>query len=344
MEDGSNHSLNMVITSWVQGLGVNYNAILNAAQLLACCGGSLSLPSTARFTRFSKSHVQPSKSTELSLTPAPFPGSAAACAVARSKRMRGNSDLFFLKTIPEACRTIPLRAIAYQLIFKYVGLHQRDCPPQSDVAVAHIRTLDMDPNCKTGCIGRTVHPGYGQPPLGYYLSAWNHSGKSELHVVHKDTENPVVQALRLLIRTTGLRIVMHSDNRFEKDMRVLLCATTVIMSRSALRFPTFASPRLEQLYEYEPPHRLYNRYLSFDGCATRRFYTRGGVILARWTATPAQKLHLLLSDVQPSDFEEEGRSPEWSWCMCNATPVHGCRISPSRALSGSRRAISAKRP
>ena len=326
----------MAITSWSQGLGVNYNGLLNAAQLLACCGGALSLPSNARFTRFSKNHhmLKRIERTQLSFSSAPFGSATAACAAASSKRLRGTSDMFFLmKTIPEVCKTVSMRAKAYQLVFDYTGLLPEDgCRNQrDDEVVAHIRTLDMDPSCKTGCIGRSVHPGYGQPPLAYYLSAWNHSGRRTLHVVHKGTDSPVVQALGMLAKTTSLPIFMHSNAGFEHDMKWLLCASTIIMSRSALRFPTFASPRLKRLYEYEPPHRLHNRYLSFDGCATRRFYTRGGLILPRWTATPAQKLHLLLTEVAPVDFAEEPRSAKWSWCVCNATrPVHGCPASLSR--------------
>jgi hypothetical protein len=64
-------------------------------------------------------------------------------------------------------------------MFEYSGLASQPCPARArDLAVAHVRTLDMDPK-------KPIHEGYGQPPLSYYLSAWQHSGMRRLLVVYK---------------------------------------------------------------------------------------------------------------------------------------------------------------
>ena len=76
--------------------------------------------------------------------------------------------------------------------------------------VAHVRTLDMNPS-------QAVHPAYGQPPLSFYLSAWNHTGDNTLHVVHKDLSSPVAKTLDVLRRSTNMPIKMHSHDRF-KDL------------------------------------------------------------------------------------------------------------------------------
>jgi hypothetical protein len=107
------------------------------------------------------------------------------------------------------CRTLYHRSRAYHLANQYAELPSK-CGGVTTGTVAHVRTLDMNPS-------QAVHPAYGQPPLSFYLSAWNHTGDNTLHVVHKDLSSPVAKTLDVLRRSTNMPIKMHSHDRF-KDL------------------------------------------------------------------------------------------------------------------------------
>ena len=70
-----------------------------------------------------------------------------------------HSDAMRGVQLPAPCNAKRLRALAYRAAFRYSGIVPERCPAgDDDVAVAHVRTLDMDET-------KSVHSTYGQPPL-----------------------------------------------------------------------------------------------------------------------------------------------------------------------------------
>jgi hypothetical protein len=258
------------ITSWAQQTGVQFVSIINAAQMASCCGASLQLPSMYIFG--------PARSTMFTF--ASPESNDTFCLGAR-----GNSDFFFYKRIPVRCRTLYHRSQAYHAANEYAELPKR-CTDARAKTVAHVRTLDMDPS-------KAVHSEYGQPPLSFYLSAWNHTGDNTLHVVHKDLASPVAKVLDALHKTTKVPIEMHSHVAFKHDLLTLLCAENLIMSRSSLSVMVLMNPHLKRVYHYEPPRNGPWRLLSYS-CNTAHFHAGGN--MSRWAASDRQKLELVTTD------------------------------------------------
>lgn len=152
--------------------------------------------------------------------------------------------------------------------------------------MAHIRTQDMDPS-------KFVHSAYAQPPLSFYLAAWQHSRGGMLHVVYKDLSNPVAKVFDTLHKTTNVPIKMHSHAAFRRDLLILLCAETLITSRSSLNVMLLINPLLKRVYHYDQPREGPWQLLSFS-CNTTHFHAGGNV--SRWVASDRQKLELVTND------------------------------------------------
>lgn len=262
--------MKLQITKWAQGTGVQFVSMVNAAQLASCCGASLQLPSTFIFGR--------SNTTKFGFPPSRR-RNHSFCQSAS-----GNSDKFFYKPVPHACRTLHHRSQAYHLANRYAGL-PIECGERFGT-VAHVRTLDMDAS-------KSVHPAYGQPPLSFYLRAWNHTGDPVLHVVHKDLSSPVARAFEVLRRSANIPIKMHSHRAFDDDLRILLCAEHLIMSHSSLIFLVAMNPHLKRIYHYEDRSTGPWRPLSFS-CQTTQYHTNKK-ITSNWLATDKQKLDLVVT-------------------------------------------------
>jgi hypothetical protein len=156
-----------------------------------------------------------------------------------------SANMFYLRTGHRAQSKWYSVRWMHILANQYAELPSK-CGGVTTGTVAHVRTLDMNPS-------QAVHPAYGQPPLSFYLSAWNHTGDNTLHVVHKDLSSPVAKTLDVLRRSTNMPIKMHSHDRFKHDLLILLCAKNLIMSRSSLNFIVLMNPRLRRMYHYEKP-------------------------------------------------------------------------------------------
>ena len=263
--------MQLEITRLAQQTGIQFVSLINAAQLASCCGASLQLPLRYVFG--------PASGTM-------FTFSSPASNASFCQSARGNSDVFLYKPIPKQCRTLHHRSQAYHAANKYAELPKK-CNEARAKTVAHIRTQDMDPS-------KSVHSDYGQPPLSFYLAAWQHSRDKMLHVVHKDLSNPVAKVFDTLHKTTNMSIKMHSHIAFRRDLLILLCAKNLIMSRSSLSVMVLMNPLLKRVYHYDKPRDDGPwRLLSFS-CNTAHFHAGGNV--SRWVASDHQKLELVTND------------------------------------------------
>lgn len=107
-----------------------------------------------------------------------------------------------------------------------------------------------------------VHKLYGQPPLSYYLSAIKHSKAQNVIFVGERTqdESPVWLMARLLTKfgVPGVNYTF-SQNSWAHDLRLLLCAQSLVESRSTLHSVIqfgFASVVYRQECMQEPHARI----------------------------------------------------------------------------------------
>ena len=267
--------MQLTITTWVQGTGVQFVSLLNAAQLASCCGAALLLPSRFIFGESSRKYQFPLLKKRHSF-----------CV-----NVTGSSDTFFYRRIPDLCRTHEHRSRAYHAANRYAQVPIA-CRNGSTGTVAHLRTLDMDPT-------HAVHSEYAQPPLSFYLSAWKDTGDDALHVVHRDLSSPTAKVLALLGHTTSVGVEMQSHASFSEDLRILLCARNLIMSHSSLVFIALMNPLLERVYYYQRPAVGPWRPLAHT-CTTAHLHTNA-TLSRPWRASDRQRLLMVTADA-PTAF------------------------------------------
>ena len=110
-------------------------------------------------------------------------------------------------------------------------------------------------------------------------------------------ESPVVQALQMLRSSLGLQIEFQSSADFASDLRTLLCASTLITSRTSLNYILLAGPHLRRAYQHEGASAFEGHApMPFD-CSLPRFFhaaekapTRAGARRIgrswRWSSRP----------------------------------------------------------
>lgn len=266
--------MQLTITTWAQGTGVQFVSLLNAAQLASCCGAALLLPPRFIFGKSSRKYQFPLQNKR-----------EGFCV-----NVTGNSDTFFYRTIPQVCRRHEHRSRAYRAANQYTQL-PLECNGSTGT-VAHLRTLDMDPS-------QAVHKNYAQPPLSFYLGAWKDTGDDVLHVVHRDLQSPTAKVLALFGQSTSAGVEMHSHAAFSEDLRILLCARNLIMSHSSLVFVALMNPLLERVYYYDRPKDGPWRPLSYT-CTTAHLHANA-TLPRTWRASDRQRLAMVTDDA-PSAF------------------------------------------
>ncbi|CAM9677107.1 unnamed protein product [Scytosiphon promiscuus] len=119
--------------------------------------------------------------------------------------------------------------------------------------VIHIRSGDIFYS-----FGPDKEPGraflsYGQPPLQFYLHVIASQPWSDVTILTSGSRphllNPTYVALQTLQQTglLGPNVVLHKDRDLLTDIRAMLCADGLAMSRSTLHFFTFAHTRAKHL-------------------------------------------------------------------------------------------------
>lgn len=124
---------------------------------------------------------------------------------------------------------------------KYLGIcepHYCVFPPKSamtdqqNTIVGHVREGDVFP---ANFSEYKVHPGYGQPPLSYYLQAFA-AYKTIVVVGQPGNMGPVRKMMQLLNKVNVMesRDVHLTNGSWKEDVRVLMCAQNIVISKSTL--------------------------------------------------------------------------------------------------------------
>jgi hypothetical protein len=151
-----------------------------------------------------------------------------------------------------------------------------------------------------------VKPGYWQPPLAYYLAAFEHDRPKRVWLVSEDRRNPVIAGIEEALRQRGIEVIVQSGTLLD-DLRVLLSARRLVASIGTF-LPAVAmlSSRLEAFYQFGSPP---NPVLALRGIRMLRGYDMGGeftaTVAANWGARPEQLAMMMSYPVDCIRIEEE---------------------------------------
>jgi hypothetical protein len=140
-----------------------------------------------------------------------------------------------------------------------------------------------------------IKPGYWQPPLAYYLAAFEHARPKRVWLVFEDRRNPTIAGAEEALRLRGVEVIVQSGTLTD-DLRVLLSARRLVASVGTF-VPAVAllSPRLGTLYQFG---RDPDPALALKGVQVVRAYDGKGqftaTVAAHWGARP-EDLAMMMS-------------------------------------------------
>ena len=163
------------------------------------------------------------------------------------------------------------------------GYLDRECALDPGILVAHFRSGDI--------FSALIHPGYGQPPYSYYLTALDTVKPREVLVVSYDLSNPTTSIFVNECVARGIPIKMQCSSLTE-DLRTLLSARTLVSSIGT--FCWMAACLSENLNNYWFFERLPGRGLTdrpgvlFQRAIDKRGDYVSNVLSNNWAMTPEQ--------------------------------------------------------
>lgn len=153
-----------------------------------------------------------------------------------------------------------------------------------------------------------IKPGYWQPPLAYYLAAFEHARPRRVWLVFEDRQNPTIAGAEEAFRSRGAEVIVQSGTLAD-DLRVLLSARRLVASIGTF-IPAAAllSPRLETIYRFD---RHPSPVLEAKGIQVLHAYDAAGEftakVAARWGVRPEQ-LEMMMSYPEDAVRIDEGRT------------------------------------
>jgi len=236
--------------------------------------------------------------------------------------------------------------IANRLLMAYMGVRMgsylgEKCDIPDHVAVAHIRSGDVTNT------SITVDQWYGQPPFEFYKLVMQHLGDgiSTLRVLSEDNMNPVFDALIALEKTNNSNHsfsikkgnlnesnssllgdnLIREDNdlvvesitnmTYQEVVRTIMCAKTIIASRSTMNAFVQASPNLLNFFNMDfrikgNPFRHTTEY-QYQIPESSKPYS----VIEKWTNSEEQRHEMLnysggilvKKDESMFDFKEKGQ-------------------------------------
>jgi len=140
----------------------------------------------------------------------------------------------------------------------------------------------------------SIHPGYGQPPASYYLSAVAREKPNRVWLVDEDRRNPAIDAVESMLRLHGITVFTQSTT-LEGDIHVLLSARRIVAGIGTF-VPAIAalSERLRQLTLFEPPVKALRR-LGVEQISgrDRKGAYQAAMLSNNWRNTPEQRALML---------------------------------------------------
>ena len=161
----------------------------------------------------------------------------------------------------------------------------------------HVGADDLVMHFRGGDVFDTedIKPGYWQPPLAYYLAAFEHDRPRRVWLVFEDRRNPTVAGVEEALRSRGVEVIVQSGTLLD-DLRVLLSARRLVSSVGTfVSTAGLLSPKLETFYQFtRQPHPV----LALKGIRVACAYDAKGefmaTVAARWEAS-SEQLAMMMS-------------------------------------------------
>ena len=193
-------------------------------------------------------------------------------------------DFFYSRELPIGDKP-PMRSMVNDFR-EYCGFSSiQDKEPRHTLTI-HIRSGDIFEN--------NIHPGYGQPPLSFYLEAICHFKPDLVELVFENDSNPVIPELIKYLEENSLHFQVQTSRVLRDDLNVLINSTALVIgngtfangvicfSERLLRVYTF-NGRLNQTYQGNN-HNIEN--IVIDD-ATGQY--KKIILSNNWSNTPEQR-------------------------------------------------------
>jgi hypothetical protein len=162
-----------------------------------------------------------------------------------------------------------------------------DMRVRPDDLVLHFRAGDV--------FSGEVHPGYGQPPLSFYLAAVEREQPARVWLVYEDRGNPCIDAAETALRQRGLDVVVQSGT-LDDDLRVLLSARRIVAGRgSFVHMVSHLSDCLTKIYFFErgPCDSLRRLGIQVVNSTDAHGEFKAGLLSLNWRNAPEQRALML---------------------------------------------------
>ncbi len=151
-----------------------------------------------------------------------------------------------------------------------------------------------------------IKPGYWQPPLAYYLAAFEHARPRRVWLVFEDRRNPTIAGIEEALRLRGVEVRIQCGTLLD-DLRFLLSARRLVASVGTfLPAAALLSSRLEVFYQFS---RHPNPVLALQGIRVLGAYDWKGHFMATvaddWGARPEQLAMMMDYPLDCIRIEEE---------------------------------------
>jgi hypothetical protein len=140
-----------------------------------------------------------------------------------------------------------------------------------------------------------VHPGYGQPPLGFYLAVLNLRAWSSVTILCEDSNNPVCPVLSQLSVMSRFNVTVLYDVPLDAVIETMACAPAIANGEGSMRLLWHSSEILQEEFSF-----------TDEGCRTYsadhkryKIWTDNNVVGENWHNSELQRSRMLC----PADFK-----------------------------------------
>jgi len=150
------------------------------------------------------------------------------------------------------------------------------------------------------------HPGYGQPPLSFYLTVVEREQPARVWLVYEDRSNPCIEATEVALKARGVEVLMQSATLTE-DLQVMLSATRMASGRGSFgEMIAHLSGRLRRAYFFErggSVHALQHLGVEVTVARDANGEFKSKLLSNNWVASSEQRTLLLSYPAEKLSFE-----------------------------------------
>ncbi|TNJ34072.1 hypothetical protein [Prosthecochloris vibrioformis] len=125
-----------------------------------------------------------------------------------------------------------------------------------------ISTYDLVIYVRSGDIfsqNNYIHPGYGQPPLSYYIKIIKNIRPNKIQIVFENRFNPVIDELEGFIKDNSIPYAVQSGS-IREDINALLSARSIISGNGTFLPGIISlSENIETVYSFQKPFSFWGR-------------------------------------------------------------------------------------